>query len=1452
MRWTYKIIRTILVSLLSLAVGIPVLIYTSLWLSPVRNQLRVEAQRQLSALMDADVNIRELDIEPFSRLILRDAAVTVQPADTVLQLRELSAGFSLQDLLLRRRIVITDVVLMDPRVALRRDSVSAPLNVEPIIRALKGDGSKPPMNFDLAVQTVVIRGGEAFYDVLDRETITAGTDPNHLKITGINADVNAPRVSRDSVSVRLRRLQFREESGIVLSRLSGDVVYTPERLTINGLTLRLPASTLRFADMNLALKSDEVGPVSLLSGSQISLNDLAPVLPFDSKLIPNPVKLSGRAELFRDSLHLSAVNLAIGEQLAFNGFGNKREQTLNQLSIISSGESIGRIAGAFVRMSPKAESILASAGDVTLTGSAHRLANEVIELDAQLSTNLGALDVVAALNSGRLTGSAIADELNINAFLPGRDLGSASFDADFDLARGSGSADVTIGSIGWRGHDYRNLIAKADYKGKDFSGSLEVNDSLVAGELNLSGGLTGSGEKMGELELRLSHFCPDRMGFKRFPKGYSYSGNLFAQVFGEDYAHPCGFLNVSDLAFANDSAATKFDEQPIELEFDFASEENFVKLSSGPLDLKADGKIDLMTLARDGRRLAARTFPQLFLQAEADTAASVNDFAFSATIHEQSPLFDIVSLPVRPLYDVDLQGRYIGAQDSAMLSLHMPYLQVGKKLVREAEINLSGGSKGALTARAATDNKYGRQMNFYLQSDINGGVAEAILGWNIDSDKRFDGAINFSAKPLPGGADVNIHRSEMVFNDAPWTINPAYIGARSRSIVVGGLTVDGPGQQAVIRGVASPDSADVLAVRLENIDLDYLFETLNLGPQVTFGGTAIGTVTARALLSPAPILQTSNLHVKDFSYNHCVFGNADIRAGWDASSRGILLSARVSGPENSGADVDGVIYPISQNLDIRFDARNLPTQFMQPFLASWCDDVGGRASGHARLFGSFVMIDLEGDLYADDFSMKIGYTGVTYHATDSVHIRPGRIELNNIAVSDSRGNSAILNGRLTHDHFIETDFNFHVTEARGLQVLDLPSRDDEMWYGSVFGNGSASITGHTGKVDISADMRTSPGSEFTFALTDSEQAAVYDFLTFRDAAGPSKADSLEMAVKSRLKVNKRFEEILRRKKLLAEAPTSFGIKIRMDVTPEAKINLVMDPVAGDKITAYGAGHMDFIYESANDEMRLYGDYLINRGDYNFTLQDIIIKNFSLRDGSLVSFHGDPLGASLNVSAAYQLNANLSDLDDSFLHDKEIQRTNVPVQAVLNLGGDLQSPDISFDLDFPTLTSDVKRKVRSIVSTEEMMNRQIIYLLALNRFYTPDYMAGATKGNELASLASGTISSQLSNILGQLSNKFSVAPSLRSDAGDFSDLEVDVALSSTLLNNRLLLNGNFGYRDKSLNNNQFIGDFDVEYLLNRSGKWRLKAYNHFNDRNLYVKTALTTQGLGLVFKHDWGK
>ena len=199
-------------------------------------------------------------------------------------------------------------------------------------------------------------------------------------------------------------------------------------------------------------------------------------------------------------------------------------------------------------------------------------------------------------------------------------------------------------------------------------------------------------------------------------------------------------------------------------------------------------------------------------------------------------------------------------------------------------------------------------------------------------------------------------------------------------------------------------------------------------------------------------------------------------------------------------------------------------------------------------------------------------------------------------------------------------------------------------------------------------------------------------------------------------------------------------------------------------------------------------------------------------------------------------------------DRDLNRSSIPVEALLKVNGNLTQPDIAFDISLPTMTSEVEQKVRSIVSSEEMLNQQVLYLLALNRFYTPQY--NGNSDGELVSVASSTLSSQVSNVLSQITDKVTLNPSFKSDRNDFSDVEVDLALSSQLFDNRLILNGNLGYRDRSVSQSTFVGDFDLEYLLTKDGRLRLKAYNHFNDAYYYLKSALTTQGIGILYRKDF--
>ena len=102
------------------------------------------------------------------------------------------------------------------------------------------------------------------------------------------------------------------------------------------------------------------------------------------------------------------------------------------------------------------------------------------------------------------------------------------------------------------------------------------------------------------------------------------------------------------------------------------------------------------------------------------------------------------------------------------------------------------------------------------------------------------------------------------------------------------------------------------------------------------------------------------------------------------------------------------------------------------------------------------------------------------------------------------------------------------------------------------------------------------------------------------------------------------------------------------------------------------------------------------------------------------------------------------------------------------------------------------------------------------------------------------------------NNWNLGTNLSTGDKGFSELETfEGILSAQLLNNRLLINGNFGYRDNPLANTNFVGDFEAEWLLNRSGEVRLKAYNETNDR-YYTKTNLTTQGIGIMYKKDFNK
>lgn len=1478
MKLLYKIIRILIVTVILFVAVVPAVLYVALSTTGVQRRIADRIEHELSELLDVRVTVGDMGIMPFNRVILRDVTVQGELGDTIMTVSRLGAGVSLWEMVTsgKPRIGYLQLIGMDARIS--RDSVGAPLNIQPIINALQPkDKNKPPTAYDVKISTVVIRSSTIRYDVNDRPR-RDGFDPSHIMVTNFRGDINLPRISNGAYEARLRRLAFEEQSGLTVEQLGGEFLLTDSVMTVRNFELRMPGSELSLADISLPLDGiPSIGEslrrkpldLEITPGCHVALEDVAPFLPMqdtgDVVLVFRQFRANGHMDDFHADLDLDLTGMGgvTLDATVRDIMTDNPEMILSELAVDGNMERIMPTLAAMGVMKGGLATRLAALGDTRLTatgaGSLHDFS-----LKADVATAQGALSLSGDggyKDRNNLSGNlefSTDGELHLSQIVPS--IAPATFtghgSASYSVAGRNrhGAASLTVDAVTIKGTTLSDIEVEGSLENDIISGIVSANDESLMADLAGSWSLDRHHPAV-TLDGVVSRLRADRFGLLAKYPGAVVSGEVSVDMAGESFEHMEGYARVSDLRLkpADSEGITMkiLDLTAVNLE-DGTSR---LQLANDWLDGYMVGSFDFRHLGESVQDVIAGVFPSL-LPAHRDHQLSddLNDFLYDFRIKETEDLAAFFKLPVSVIYPLTIRGGVDTPAGSLDLNLSAPYLRQGGKLIENTALSVSIGGESPradlnFTTTAPTK---GGPMTLGVSAGGKNDRLNTVIKWNIDRKEAYNGNVGIGA--IFGRdeenrllADVNLRESFLTFNDSTWRMPPCEIKVAGKDIDIMGLEAAHGRQYVKINGRVSPDPTALLTLDLNDFSLDYLFESLAIDA-AQLGGDASGTFYASDLFSGQPRLETPGLAVKDISYNQTVLGNAVVKSYFDPETLAAMIYADILNDKRLST-VKGGIYVTRDSLDLTFVVDREPVGFLKHYMGAFASEISGYASGWARVYGNFKYIDLEGDVKADSVGIKINFTNTTYWATDSVHMRPGYIGLDGITISDRNGHTANLNGWVKHTHFKEPRFEFSITGARGLLCYDETPKENPRWYGRVYGDGGAFIKGVPGHVDIDVEMQTAPGSTFTFVLTDQIEADEYSFLTFRDKNRISGefTDSLTLRDTSMDIVNRLRNEAARHD---VESSSDYDITIQMGVTPQAEINLVMDPVGGDRIRAYGQGHIRMDYLSVNNELKMFGTYTLDRGDYNFTLQDIIIKEFVIKPGSEIAFRGDPYAAQLNIAAAYTLNANLSDLDESFLNDSELNRTNVPVNALMKVSGDIRQPEIAFDLEFPTLSSDIYRKVKSIISTDEMMNRQILYLLALNRFYTPDYMSGATRGNELVSVASSTLSSQLGNILGQISDNWNIAPALRSSRGDFSDVEVDLALSSRLLNNRLLFNGNFGYRDKSLNTNQFVGDFDLEYLLNRSGNFRLKAYNRYNDQNYYLRSALTTQGVGIVLRKDF--
>lgn len=1480
----YRVLRTVLFSLILTVIGIYALLYVAISLPWVQDKIRQRAEIELSNFLGSDVSIGSVKLKPFDEAVLGDVEIKDLKGRRCVAIEKLGAGINLFLLLSENKIEITyaELLGLDGRVI--QDRKGEPLNIDFIVKALSPkDKSKPPTQFDLKIHSVVIRRSTLTFDRNWLPTKGKGLfDANHVKIENLNADVKLPRIKNDDFTVEVRRLAFSEQSDFRMKKLSLNAHITNHSIDVTDLLIELPNSKLQPNDFNLKFDGyDDIGPALAratlklrLDNTRVTPSDFKAFLPALAKF-DSPFTISVDASGNRNAVKINDLlvvaadrSLLIDAKLNVAGLSDIKtlRVDLHKLAVSLNEAATSSVASLLkgFKSTEQAADWVGRLGfiDLNLTGSGSPKAAKIAGV---VSVAPGEVRIDATIDNSSPGNLALKGRVEIPGFDLGRllansDFGAVSADVEADVKIHGGDVDgnvlLDLRNAAYRQYTLSNLKAEVAKTGKTVSGKVDLDDPRIA--FNVEGDCFIDPSNLAiDATANITRLYPSDFGVLPAYHSYCLTANADVDIRRTGKMFD-GAIDINDFSFVNPGGqGAKLDRLALVSEMADDGDSRLLTLESDYLDARLAGDFRVERLVPQTKKLLETVMPGLFGREpvfETPYLAGDANLDFEITLKtEVNDLMQAFKIPFKLFDDLPIKGSIDTSTGQAALNFDIPYLQQGdNKLIQNIRVALGldavdrlGNLNASLIYPTKNDD-----VSLNLSVDARDDVLHNVVEWDYNRRKKYCGSVvtdlMIVRDPLTGirKLALDFNPSQIWVNDSVWQIDAGSLEWENRRAVADNIRAHHANQLVAIKGVASAEPTDTLSVQLQDIDVDYIFETLNIN-YVTFGGSATGRAFGAGLLGPDMTARTDGLFIKDMTYNSSRLGDGDITGYWDNKAAKVGIGARITDNGRLSAVVDGGVWVKRDSLSFEIDANRVNVGFMRPFMAAFTSSFGGEASGKAHLFGTFSDIDLTGRINADSVRLLVDYTNVPYVGRDSVILTPGLITIPGMRLDDGLGGTAIFSGELRHDYFHEPKFDFRVSHARNLLCYNTNSSINPDWFGRMYGNGGGYIKGYPGYVGMFIDMAIAPHSVFTFVLNDTEAAEEYTFLTFTDRTPKveivEQLDTVPDFVKAFYRKTKKEE---------VGIPTVFALDVRADINDQGEMILVMDPVGGDKIKARGNGALQLRYSSDTDDFSMFGKYVLDEGSYNFTLQDIILRDFTIRRGSSISFNGDPYRAQLDIDALYRVNTSLTDLDKSFANDRDLNRTNVPIDAVLQVRGDMQAPDITFDLELPTLTADVSRKVKSIISTDDQMSRQILYLLALNRFYTPDYMGVSSNGGEWASVASTTLSSQITNMLGQLTDLVSISPTLRTEKGDFSDTEVDVALTSRLLNNRLLLNGNFGYRDRTTSNTTFVGDFDIEYLLNRNGNLRLKAYNHFNDQNYYLKSALTTQGVGIVFRRDF--
>ena len=1388
-------------------------------LPSVQTFLGKEVAEALADKFGTKVEVGKVNLGFFNRIIIDDVMMYDQQGDSLIYASRLSAKID-YIAATQGKISVSSAQIFGLRANLYRQTAKSPANFQFVLDSLASKDTTQHKPLDLHIGSLIIRRGAIAYNQRDVAPRSGIFSPQHIRVSELSSHILLNHVTDNSIDLLLKKLSFKDESGFKLQSLHFKLQADRQKATLKEFRLLMPRSELVLDDLKATYRFEgkRFIPESLhfeggIQQSKITFADVASLVPalrhFDDAVFVSS-RFSGTAK----SISVPSLNLRTGSgSINLQARGSYSHASshpawnadIANLNLSPAGvEFLAENLGSKVKIPKEIQRL----GTIHLTGKAKGY-EKVLSAKGNIETDAGNISLQAVKNDDRIKASVDTRGVNLGRILDNRKLGTVVAKIDAHGTMKHIFAKGNIARFDYGNYDFHNIEIDGDYDMKALRGTASIADPNV--NLSVKGDYH-LGSRLYALDAAINHLRPTVLGMKMHDPSYSLD-------------------NISI------SANNKGKEGHLDVEAPFVS-------------LYARGQYDLTTIYGSIMRLVADKLPTI-PGISKHAAKGYNDFTLQANITSAEVLQRMFGLPLSLYLPVHINGNISDAEKNVNLYINAPNFSWDGSAFHDANIELNTiGDSLRMEARISQGLPYEKAPVYRLRAAAADNNLSTLLYYANQSSKLpITGKIDartqfFTSDNGATGVHVTVNPSEIMLGEKKWLLNPADIIYRKNELTVDMLNFSHDDQHIIINGKATPQASDSIVADLKDVDVAYILNLVNFH-SVDFAGKASGKAVVKSIFQTPEAY--ANLDVKDFVFENGPLGTLHAKAAYDNQEGQINIDATAEdGPEHLTV-INGYVSPKRNYIDLGIEAHNTSLKFMENFCGSFLNNVEAWCKGKLNVVGDLKNINLVGDVVAHGrMHMKQLGTDYTFNHLRA-HAIPDDIQFEGDSIYDSHYNGkhshfALIRGGIHHKHLTRLSYDLDI-DANNFLGFDTHEFGDDTFYGTVFATGTVGIHGKSGETIIDIDATPEPHSIFVYNVASPDAISAGSFIHWNDATPyiyrPYSPDS----------------DKDKKKDSSSNFSSDMRINFLVNTNPNLTLKLMMDDQTGDYITLNGNGVIRANYYNKGG-LDMFGNYVVDHGQYKLTIQNIIKKDFDFQPGGTIAFGGDPYNAPLNLQAKYTVNGvPLSDLNIG----RSFSSNNIRVDCLMDITGTPGAPKVDFSMDLPTVNSDAKQMIYSVINSQEEMNQQVLYLLGIGRFYTQ------TKNNQtsedasqqsqtslaMQSLLSGTISQQINNVLSSFvnSSNWNFGANISTGNEGFNNAEYEGILSGRLLNNRLLFNGQFGYRDNANATQSFIGDFDLRYLIFPNGNLSIHVYNQTNDR-YFTRNSLNTQGVGLIMKKDF--